>query len=246
MPLHTYFEKEHDRILNFYNIRAATQTVTNSLFSFENLAHIYRIHERYRATMLLLKTFSPNSLSHLNILDVGCGDGNMLRQLAEWGAAPALLHGIELRPEAVQKSTILNPPGINIVLGSAVNIPYPDESFDIVFLNTVMSSIKLLEMRIKIAAEITRVLRSSGCIVWYDFIFNNPANKDVQGIRKKDIQTMFPIFALHTHKITLAPFIARRIPNRLIDILYPLLSLLPFMKTHIIGLLCKPAASRYT
>jgi hypothetical protein len=37
-----------------------------------------------------------------------------------------------------------------------------------------------------VAEEMLRVLKPDDCFVWYDFYFNNPFNRDVCGLRKRN------------------------------------------------------------
>lgn len=231
---------EHQRILKAYEKRRA-RTGQDEFFEYEDLAHIYRVHERYRETLRLLKAAGYHPLSNLRILDVGCGDGNMLRQFLQWGGMPDHLAGIELRPEAVRKARYLNP-NLDVRCGSAAELPWTDGSFDLVCQHTVFTSILESAMKRQISAEMNRVLRPGGAILWYDFMYNNPHNTDVRGIKADEIQSLFPGFYIHLRRITLAPFIARRLPDSLLPVFYPLLSAIPLLRTHYLGLFVKPSA----
>jgi SAM-dependent methyltransferase len=228
---------ERERILRAY--RRREQRIDARFFVYEHLAHVHRLHERYHATLSLLTRAGYHSLAGLHILDVGCGDGNMLRQFLQWGAEPERLAGIELRPGPVDYARRLNPT-VDIRCGSAAELAWPDESFDLVCQHTVFSSILDHATRRGVAAEMRRVLRHGGAVLWYDFFYNNPANPDVRGVGAKYIQALFSGFEVHLHRITLAPPIARRLPERLLPVLYPLLSSVPPLRTHYLGLLVKP------
>ncbi len=152
---------EYQRILKAYKIREARVQSRLCFFEYEDIAHVYRVHERYRETLRLLKAAGYHPLSNLYILDVGAGNGNMLRQFLQWGAAPEHLAGIELRPEPVQKALHLSP-NVDIRCGSATELPWSDASFDLVYQHTVFSSILDPSMKQQITAEMRRDLRPGG------------------------------------------------------------------------------------
>ncbi len=229
---------ERQRILNAYKTRQTRGQSRETFFGFENIAHVYRIHERYQKTLRLLKTHSYQPMSNLRILDIGCGDGNMLRQFLQWGAQPEHLAGIELRPEPVQKANQLNP-NLDVRCGSATKLPWPDTSFDLVCQHTVFTSILDPAMKQQVASEISRVLHSGGAVLWYDFMYDNPRNPDVRGVKSDEIKLLFSGFKLHLQRITLAPFLGRRLPESLLPVLYPLLAAIPLLRTHYLGLLIK-------
>jgi len=106
--------------------------------------------------------------------------------------------------------------------------------------HTVFTSILDPTIKQQIAAEMARVLRPGGAVLWYDFMYNNPRNPDVRGIKADEIRSLFLAFQLHLRRITLAPFIARRLPELLLPVLYPLLATIPLLRTHYLGLLVKP------
>jgi len=200
---------------------------------------VMQVHERFATTLRLLRTHGFHPLGGLRILDVGCGDGMQLRQFVQWGANPRDLAGIDLVEERVRRATALAA-AMDIRMGSATALPWPDASFDLVCQETVFTSILDKGMHRQVATEMARVLKPGGAVLWYDFVYDNPRNPDVRGLPSQEISALFPGFAAHLERITLAPPLARRLPAGLLPIVYPLLAALPFLRTHRIGLLVKP------
>jgi SAM-dependent methyltransferase len=227
---------EQQRIMAAY--RARETQARPMFFGYENPAHLCRVYERHRETLRLLASAGFQPLSRQRILDVGCGDGNMLRQFLQWGAEPAHLAGIELRPEPADYARHLNP-NLDVRCGCATELPWPDVSFDIICQHTVFTSILDTRMKQQVAREMARVLRPEGAVLWYDFMYDNPHNPDVRGIGAREVAILFPGFETYLHRITLAPPLARRLPERMTPIAYPLLSAVPFLCTHYLGLLIK-------
>ena len=71
--------------------------------------------------------------------------------------------------------------------GTATPLPCAADTFDIVVLFTVLSSILDRAVGQAIAAEAVRVLRSNGAILWYDLRLPSPRNRAVRAMRRKDI-----------------------------------------------------------
>lgn len=232
-------DEEERRILGAYARRRERAKTSNRFFCYSSLSHMCRKQERHRETLRMLQRFGYQELSKLRILDIGCGDGNMLRQFMQWGAVPEHLAGIDLRREPLEHALLLNP-NIDLRCGSAVELPWLDVSFDLVCTHTVFTSILESEMKRRIAAEIRRVLRDGGAVLWYDMRYDNPYNPDVQGVKAQELHTLFNDFEIHLKRITLAPPIARRLPEGTLPILYPVLSAIALLRTSYLGLLIKP------
>src|ERR1700761_7413999 len=59
----------------------------------------------YRPTLAWLEQLPREPHRAIHILDVGCGGGDLLRQIASWAqkrATPVILSGIDLNPYAVR------------------------------------------------------------------------------------------------------------------------------------------------
>jgi len=96
-------------------------------------------------------------------------------------------------------------------------------------------------MKQAVVAEMTRVLKSGGIVIWYDFFYNNPSNPNVRGVGASEIRSLFPGFSITLRRITLAPPVARRlVPISWVTAL--LLEKLRVLNTHHLGILRKPLA----
>lgn len=93
------------------------------------------------------------------ILEVGCNVGNQLRLLQKMGYKN--LYGIELQDYAVEKAKQLTK-GINIIKGSADDIPFKDGYFDMVFTSGV-----LIHIHPKFIQNVlSEIYRCSGKYIW--------------------------------------------------------------------------------
>jgi SAM-dependent methyltransferase len=91
---------------------------------------------------------------HETILDVGCGNGGLLRYLKQRGHTR--LHGLELSDYALQR---LGAEGIEMHCGVLPAIPLPDAAFDVVIASQVLEH---LVRRGRFLREVRRVLRPGG------------------------------------------------------------------------------------
>ncbi len=182
---------------------------------------------------LLRKKFG-NNWSDLKIMEIGAGTGDNLYFFARYGFALGNIWANELLANRFSKLQ-KNFPGINLDMGDASKLNYKNE-FDIVFQSTVFTSILDADFKKKLAAKMFEMTKKGGLILWYDFKYDNPKNKDVKGIGKKEIRSLFPgAKQIRFYKVTLAPPIGRRIKR-----LYNLVNVLfPFLRTHVIAIINK-------
>lgn len=194
--------------------------------------------ERTRLVHRLLTEDGLVPLTGSRVLDVGCGNATELARMAEWGASPDDLYGVDLLDDVVRGACELHPE-LNIHVGNAERLEPPDESFDVVLLFTVLSSVLDDGMARNISSEVRRVLVPGGVVVWYELRCPNPMNRAVRPIGRAMIERLFPGFALRLEPATLLPPLARRL-GRFTPVWYPRLARLRVLQSHYVGLLHKP------
>mgnify|MGYP000450991659 CR=1 FL=1 len=201
------FNKEKERIQKVYEKRYDFERI-KEIYTLFNPASLFTFYQREKKLLNLLKKYGFNHLEDKKILDVGCGYGGVLRRFIDYGALPENLYGIDLLADRIETAKKLSP-HINFYLGSATELPFENEFFDIVIQFTVFTSILDYSMKQKIAKEMLRVLKPDGIIIWYDYWISKPTNPDVKGVGKQEIKKLFPNCKFEFHRITLAPPIAR-------------------------------------
>ena len=206
-------------------------------WSYNNPGNQAILHERERHIAHVLGAGGLLPLRGRQVLDIGCGSGGVLASMIEYGAQLENLHGIDLLPERIEEARGYYP-GIDFQAMNAESLSFPDAYFDLVMLFTVFSSILDRDMAQNVSAEVQRVLKTNGVVLWYDFRFNNPYNPHVHGMTQQAVRQLFPGFTLDLHKVTLLPPLARRL-GWMTRPLYRFLALSPLLKTHYIGLLTK-------
>ena len=196
------------------------------------------LRERQRAIRKTLGTHGFLPLASRRVLDVGCGTGKVLAGLVELGAQPNNLHGIDLLPDRIAEARKSHP-GLHFQCVNAERLEFRNDSFDLVLLFTVLSSILDDRMAQNVAREAARVLQPGGAVLWYDFRYDNPLNPNVRGMKKRQIEGLFPGFQMYLHTVTLLPLLARHL-GHLTQALYPVLAVIPPLRTHYLGCLIKP------
>jgi len=191
-----------------------------------------------RQILGLLERRGLANLESKTIFEVGCGAGHWLREFVKWGARPENVTGIDLLPERLAKARRLCAPDVRIHCASAAQLPFRNESFDVVFQLTVFTSVLDPQMKKQIASEMLRVVRSDGMIVWYDSHANNPWNPDVRGVKRKEIYNLFPDCQIDLERITLLPPLTRTLaPYSYIGC--HLLEMFSLLCTHYLGAIRK-------
>lgn len=135
----------------FWSSSFGTEYLERNKFSTKELDQLY-INNFGISRSKLNKDFL-GKLKLKNILEVGCNIGNQLALLQNQGFKN--LYGIEVFPEAVEKAK-LQTRDMNIIQGSAFDLPFKDSYFDLVFTSGVLIHINPKDLK-KAMNEISRV-----------------------------------------------------------------------------------------
>lgn len=112
-----------------------------------------------------------NLTSNSSVLDVGCAKGFMMHDMAE--LIPGIsVHGIDVSNYAIENAIPSMKPFVEI--GSAIKLPYPDKSFDVVISINTIHNLERGEC-LRALQEIERVSRI-GAFVTVD-AYNNEEEK---------------------------------------------------------------------
>jgi len=225
--------QEAQRIIEEYSRRE--REIPADFYALWRPANLFIWQGHERAVLRGLSRAGLLPLTTRRVLDVGCGKGDWLGVFEEFGCPRDSAAGIELGPAAAQEAATRFP-GADVRCGNATQLPWEDRSFDVVFQRTIFSSILDHSVRRVVAAEMLRVLRPGGAIIWLEFFFNNPRNPHVVGIGSREVRALFPGCNIKLRRITLAPPLARRV----VPLSWGLASWLEslrFLNTHHLGVI---------
>jgi ubiquinone/menaquinone biosynthesis C-methylase UbiE len=226
-------DQELSRIRAEYDRRA--REIPSDFYAKDRPANLFLRHGQERVLVQLLGDHHVTPLAGKRLLDIGCGEGEWLSIFERMGVRRADLAGIDLDPDRAAECRA-RVPGADVRAGDASRLPWPDASFDLVSQLTVFTSILDAGLKRAIAAEMRRVLRPGGRIVWYDFSYDNPRNRNVRGIGRREIAALFPGCRLDLRRATLAPPLARRLVPRSWTAA-ALLESMRILNTHWLGLI---------
>lgn len=150
-------------------VRRAAAPQCAGQYSLLNPAHAALVLERERVILRALSRHLDIELGVARVLDVGCGFGVSLALLAAYGADPSLLAGVDVMEDRIDAAG-RRYPVFDLRVGSGRELPWPDESFDVVQQITMLSSVHDDDLRRALAAEMARVLRPGGLVLSYDVV----------------------------------------------------------------------------
>jgi SAM-dependent methyltransferase len=205
-------------------------------YSWFNPGHLFIMQEQERQLLSLLRRHRFVQLDKCKVLEIGCGTGYWLREFIKWGARPEHVTGVDLLVDRVAEAKKLCPEGTRIQCGSAAELSFPNETFDLALQFTVFTSVLDARMKQQMAAEMLRVVKPQGLILWYDYHVNNPWNTNVRGVKRREIARLFPNCLIKLQRITLAPPLVRLLAPYSWLSCY-LLGKVPWLCTHYLGVI---------
>lgn len=135
---------------------------------------------------------------HGKILDIGCGQGFLLKKISEKAEPDSKIFGLDISPKLCEIARRNNPKAA-IIQGDAENLPFEDRQFDFVFMTETLEH--LLDYN-RALSEACRVLKPEGIFVvtvpnrdWTSFDFYEPTRKKFQPVddhyfRFEEIKTL--------------------------------------------------------
>jgi len=221
---------ESEEIIRRYERR---KTIPGNRYSPLNASTLMSEQEKERTLVKLIKKVKLEPLSDKKLLEIGCGTGTNLLQLIRLGFQPENLFANDILAERIAEAKKKLPNQISFIEGDFLNINFNIQLFDIVFQSMVFSSILDDNFRQKVAAKMWQMTKPGGGILWYDFIYNNPNNKDVKGVTLKNIKNYFPCEKIFIYRLTLAPPISRMV-TKIHPYFYGVFNSIYFLKTHLL------------
>jgi SAM-dependent methyltransferase len=225
---------DQQRIRDTY--RGYETTGRQHLWDVRNRGFARILRDRDAALQALLARSLPGGAARL--LDLGCGDGSLIGTvMRRWPDVVAT--GVDLLADRIDEAR-RSVPDATFIVASADALPLDPDTFNVVTAITLFSSIPSADMERSAAAEIGRVLRPGGWLVWYDLRYDNPSNPHVHGLSPRRLGELFPGWRQEVHSITVAPPVARRL-GPLTPVAYPGLHAIPPLRSHLVGRLRCPS-----
>jgi SAM-dependent methyltransferase len=219
--------------------RYARRVSQDPRYSLLNPSALLPLQERQRAVAALFRRLGWSDLSTRRLLEVGCGTGGNLLDCLSMGFAPENLSGIELLVDRFAHARERLPARIELRQGDASVLAIPPHSLDVVMQATVFSSLLDDAFQQRLADAMWAAVKPGGGVLWYDFTYDNPRNRDVRGVPLSRVKALFPRGRVQARRITLAPPI-NRLVTRIHPRLYTVFNTLPFLRTHLLCWISKP------
>ena len=146
----------------------------------------------------MLTEFENNSV--VKVLDVGCGDGAtevfMNKYFTAWN-----IYAIDISAKSIEETKSKNIKGCEFRLYDGKNIPFEDNTFDVIFMAGVLHHIDF-SLHHGILQEINRVLKTNGRFYLFEHNPLNPVTKHLVNtcVFDKDARLLKIAYALQLFK----------------------------------------------
>lgn len=219
-----------------YSERDASAALSG-FWTLRNPAVLHAAQERERVMLRMLARAGVD-LQGARVLDVGCGLGREFANLLRWGALADGLFGIDLMHTRLLAARAGS--AAALAQSSAAALPFRDASFDVVCQNVVFSSIVDDAMRRAAAAEMLRVLRPGGWLMWYDAFRTRARDPHFRAVPRAEVLGLFPAVEWTFATLTSDMGLTQRLQRWLGGWTLPLLDATGLVRTHVVGLGRRP------
>jgi len=170
-------EERKQKEIDYYDKEAESSSINK-----KEAGSLTKFDPFFLESYQFLKDFLKNLYDSKNVLDYGCGTGVHLPWLAQSFKSAT---GIDLSRNSLNKAKkVLKDQGlenkVSLVLGDCEEMPFENESFDVVFDGGTFSSLDLD----KALQEISRVLKTGGLLVGIETLGHNPLTNFKRKINK--------------------------------------------------------------
>jgi SAM-dependent methyltransferase len=224
-------DAELERIRSAYRSR---DVATETPYRWDNPAYVAYMQDIER-TLLRALGDAGVSLTGARVLDVGCGGGYFLQRLHEYGAGDC--HGIDLMEDRIANGRELYPT-LELHVGSATELPFPDGRFDLVTQFTCLSSILDDGVRLDAAREMRRVAAGGWILSWDMRRVRGGGPTTTVELRERELRRLFGEPAL-LRRAALRFELTQLVRGR--RMLTAALAALPPLRSHVLGLWRVPA-----
>lgn len=127
------------------------------------------------------------NLDVAQILDYGCGTGSWIRMLIDMGAKPSNIVGVDLSESRLSYAA-QQTPGTSFARTGG-QLPFKDDTFDLVIVSLVFSSVGDQGLHSSLAKELERITKPQGAFIWLDL---DRKHGELHGFGKPDLIRLFP------------------------------------------------------
>lgn len=230
------YEQEITRVRKYYAKRIIEHK--GNLSNWLMPASLYMLQRREEEMMKLTHKLGIKEFSKKSLLEVGCGNGSWISRWTNLGIPQSSLYGIDIMEKYVEASKELTAFPSNMQVSSVTQLPFANDTFDIISQSTVFTSILDSQARREGTGELLRVLKKGGCVFWYDFRYPSPKNPNVRKVDKKELLSLFSNCEIHLVSLTLLPPLIRKL-SPLSFTLCRLLEKIPFLRSHYLAIIKK-------
>lgn len=223
-------ENERKRIDSVYTDRKKLE----GRYSLTNRGNRFNHEQMLSNITSMLHEFAVD-IPTANWLDLGSGELTLFEDISALGFDPSRSIASDLLLWRLRRGADQNR-AQNIVNASARQLPFSDNSFDLVSQFTMMTSILDSQLKKEIAGDMLRVVRPGGYLLWYDFRVNNPGNKNTRAIGQAELRDLFDQQEINIKPITLLPPLARKV-GLISERMLKFLHIFPMLRTHYLALI---------